>query len=166
MNATAKLNEAAETDLVLIGRYRQTDREVKLRADAANAWNVLVAEASITGVKLIPISGFRSIAYQEILFQSAVVKHGSEEAAARWVARPGFSEHHTGLALDVGDEDHPAYDVEMPFEETRAFEWLKDNAGRFGFELSFPRGNLSGISYEPWHWRYVGSAEAKQIFQS
>jgi D-alanyl-D-alanine carboxypeptidase len=99
-----------------------------------------------------------------MLFQKAVTKHGSEDAAARWVARPGFSEHHTGLALDIGDEEHPACDVELPFEETRAFKWLNENAGHLGFELSFPRGNSKGINYEPWHWRYAGSPEAKEVF--
>ena len=73
-----------------------------------------------------------------------------------WVAPPGYSEHHTGLALDIGDLDHPETDVEVSFEETPAFEWLKNNADRFGFELSFPVGNPQGVSYEPWHWRFVG----------
>src|SRR3954447_15561011 len=105
-------NEAIESHLVFIGTYRQTNREVKLRADAAVAWMALAAEASDVGSTLIPISGFRTVAYQDSLFKKAVVRYGSEEAAARWVARPGCSEHHTGLAIDVGEEENSACDVE------------------------------------------------------
>lgn len=157
--------EAAEAGLVTVGRYRQTGREVKLVAEAAAALTRLMAEADASGVGIVPISGFRTVKYQEALFLKAVAKHGSEAEAARWVARPGFSEHHTGLAVDLGDDAQPLCDVETSFEKTRAFDWLQENAGRFGFELSYPRGNSSGINYEPWHWRFVGTPEAKQIFQ-
>ena len=157
--------EPAETELVVVGKYRQTDREVKLRAEAAEALLGLMTQARAAGVAIIPISGFRTIAYQESLFQRAVVKYGSEDAAVRWVGRPGHSEHHTGLVVDLGDEDDPTCDVEPPFEETPAFHWLQDNAARFGFELSFPRNNPRGVNYEPWHWRFVGTPKTKQIFQ-
>ena len=157
--------EPAETELVVVGKYRQTDREVKLRAEAAEALLGLMTQARAAGVAIIPISGFRTIAYQESLFQRAVVKYGSEDAAVRWVGRAGHSEHHTGLVVDLGDEDDPTCDVEPPFEETPAFHWLQENAARFGFELSFPRNNPRGVNYEPWHWRFVGTPKAKQIFQ-
>jgi LAS superfamily LD-carboxypeptidase LdcB len=157
--------EPAEAELVVVGKYRQTDREVKLRADAAGALLQLMTQACAAGVAITPISGFRTIAYQESLFRKAVAKYGSEDVAVRWVARPGNSEHHTGLVVDLGDEDDPTCDVEPPFEETQAFHWLQDNAARFGFELSFPRNNPRGVNYEPWHWRFVGTPKAKQIFQ-
>jgi LAS superfamily LD-carboxypeptidase LdcB len=157
--------EPAETELVVVGKYRQTDREVKLRADAAGALLSLMTQARAAGVAIIPISGFRTIAYQESLFQRAVVKYGSEDAAVRWVGRPGHSEHHTGLVVDLGEEESPACDVEPPFEKTRAFGWLQANAVYFGFELSYPRDNPRGVHYEPWHWRFIGTPEAKQIFQ-
>ena len=157
--------EPAETELVVVGKYRQTDREVKMRADAAGALLNLMTQAHSAGVAIIPISGFRTVAYQESLFSKAVAKYGSEDAAVRWVARPGHSEHHTGLVVDLGEEESPACDVESPFEETPAFHWLQDNAARFGFELSFPRNNPRGVNYEPWHWRFVGTPKAKQVFQ-
>jgi LAS superfamily LD-carboxypeptidase LdcB len=157
--------EAAENELVVVGEYRQTGRKVKLRADAATALTNLMTEARGSNVAIIPISGFRTIEYQESLFQKAVAKYGSEDAAVCWVARPGNSEHHTGLAIDLGDEENPACDVEPPFEQTRAFHWLQQNAVQFSFELSFPRNNPRGVNYEPWHWRFVGTPEAKQIFQ-
>jgi LAS superfamily LD-carboxypeptidase LdcB len=158
--------EAPPAELADVGRYRDTDRIVRMRADAAVALAGLLTESRAAGVPLTPISGFRSIEYQAGLFQRAIAKHGSEDAAARWVARPGFSEHHTGLAVDLGAEDEPARDVETSFEETQAFHWLNQNAGRFGFELSYPRGNARGINYEPWHWRFVGAPAARKIFAS
>jgi zinc D-Ala-D-Ala carboxypeptidase len=157
--------EAAENKLVVVGKYRQTNREVKLHAEAAAALVNLMKQARADGVAIIPISGFRSTEYQEMLFRKAVAKYGSEDAAVQWVARPGHSEHHTGLAIDLGDEGNPAGDVEPPFEETPAFHWLQTNAAQFGFELSFPRNNPRGVNYEPWHWRFVGTPEAKQVFQ-
>ncbi len=125
----------------------------------------MMTEARRAGIGIIPISGFRSVKYQAKLFGSAVNKHGSAEAASRWVARPGESEHHTGLAVDLGDENDGLHDVEPGFESTKAFEWLVGNAARFGFEMSFPRDNSRGVNYEPWHWRFIGTVEAKQAFQ-
>ena len=158
-------SEPAETELVVVGRYRQTGREVKLRADAAAALLDLMAQARAAGVTVIPISGFRTAAYQESLFRNAVAKYGSEDAAVRWVGRPGHSEHHTGLVVDLGEEESPACDVEPQFEETHSFRWLQTNAARFDFELSYPRHNPRGVNYEPWHWRFIGTPEAKQILQ-
>ena len=69
-------------------------------------------------------------------------------------AAPGFSEHHTGCALDITTSGYDA--LEESFEKSPAFDWLNGNASRFGFSLSFPRGNPAGIAYEPWHWKYSG----------
>jgi D-alanyl-D-alanine carboxypeptidase len=159
------LAEATEGELTAVGNYRQTGRVVKMRADAAGAYLNMTEQARADGAEIIPISGFRSSEYQETLFQRAVIRYGSEDAAVRWVARPGRSEHQTGLAIDLGDGKTPAYDVEPPFEETPAFDWLQRNAARFGFELSYPRNNPRGVHYEPWHWRFVGTPEAKEVFQ-
>jgi D-alanyl-D-alanine carboxypeptidase len=156
--------EATESELAPVGNYRQSGRVVKLHADAAAAFLSLTKQARAHGVDIIPISGFRSREYQETLYRKAVVKYGSEAAAVRWVARPGHSEHQTGLAIDLGDEKNPACDVELPFEGTPAFHWLQKNAARFGFELSYPRNNPRGVHYEPWHWRFVGRPEARQVF--
>lgn len=67
-------------------------------------------------------------------------------------AAPGFSEHHTGRAIDIGTVDSPV--LEEEFENTSAYRWLQANAQRFGFQLSYPRGNAAGIIFEPWHWCY------------
>ncbi len=148
-----------ETDEPLgeAGRYRDTGRVVQLRTEAAQAFRAMQQAARKDGVELVPISGYRTKQYQDGLFSRAIVKHGGTEAAARWVAPPGYSEHHTGLAVDIGALDSPETDVETGFEDTAAFAWLKRNASRFEFEISFPRDNPQGVSYEPWHWRYTGA---------
>src|ERR1700749_931647 len=108
MTSPTLYSEVAEDKLAVVGEYRQSGRIVKMHKDAAGALQYLMMEARTAGIAIVPISGFRTIAYQATLFQKAVMKHGSEAAAARWVARPGSSEHHTGLAIDVGDEQNPA----------------------------------------------------------
>lgn len=147
-----------ETDEPLgdAGRYRDSGRVVQLRADAARAFRAMQRAAREAGVELVPISGYRTKSYQDGLFARAIRKYGSKESAARWVAPPGYSEHHSGLAVDIGALESPEADVETTFEDTPAFAWLKENAHRFDFEISFPRDNPQGVSYEPWHWRYTG----------
>lgn len=151
----------AETSAPLgdAGGYRDTGRVVQLRTEAAAAFVAMQQAARDEGVSLVPISGYRTLAYQDGLFGRAINRYGSPGEAAVWVAPPGYSEHHTGLALDIGDLDRPETDVEVSFEATPAFEWLKNHAGRFGFELSFPEGNPQGVSYEPWHWRFIGETD-------
>lgn len=78
--------------------------------------------------------------------------------------RPGYSEHHTGYAIDIGDGARPDTHLSEAFEDTPAFRWLEKNAARFSFELSFPRHNPQGVSYEPWHWRFVGDRHSLQTF--
>lgn len=157
--------EAPASDLVEAGRYRDTGRVVRLRTAAAKAFKEMVAAADQAGIKIIPISGFRSVAYQRDLFARAVKRYGSEKKAARWVAPPGYSEHATGLALDLGDGTRRVNDVESSFSETPAAHWLATNADRFGFELSFPPNNPQGVNHEPWHWRFVGSEQARALFR-
>ena len=72
------------------------------------------------------------------------------DAILRANAYPGFSEHHTGRAIDIGSPDCAHF--EEIFETTREFLWLSEHAARFGFQLSYPRDNTAGIVYEPWHW--------------
>ena len=79
-------------------------------------------------------------------------------------APPGYSEHHTGYAIDIGDGKVPATDLSPKFANTAAFRWLEQNAPRYSFELSFPPDNPQGISYEPWHWRFVGDRESLETF--
>ena len=146
------------------GAYRQTGRIVRLLPSAAEAWQRMTAAGAKASMGLVPISGFRTHAYQSSLFAKAIVKYGSEAAAAKWVAPAGFSEHHTGLAVDIGAESQLADDAETSFADTAESGWLLQHASSFGFELSFPRDNVQGIAYEPWHWRFIGTAAAREVF--
>jgi zinc D-Ala-D-Ala carboxypeptidase len=141
------------------------DRTESLIDSAADAFGRMQADAAQAGVKLIPISGFRSVADQVKLFERQIQRRGSEENAARLSAPPGYSEHHTGYALDIGDGSQTATDLKYEFENTAAYQWLRTHATQaYGFELSFPENNKQGVSFEPWHWRYTGSQEAAQVF--
>ncbi len=131
--------------------------------EAAQAFGAMREAARRDGVSLLIVSAYRSLEQQAVCFQDAQRRHGHRRAAL-WVAPPGYSEHHTGYVFDLGDEGVPATDDEPGFETTPAFYWLMRSAGSFGFELSFPEGNAGGVSYEPWHWRYVGTPAARAVF--
>ena len=77
----------------------------------------------------------------------------------------GYSEHSTGFAIDIGDADKRETDFEVQFENTDAFRWLKKNAAKYHFKLSFTQHNKN-VDYEPWHWRYEGSIEALKVFEA
>jgi zinc D-Ala-D-Ala carboxypeptidase len=137
---------------------------VMLRVAAAEKFLELQRAAGRDGVDIVAVSGFRDKAYQQGLFDRNLGKMGQAMEVTKVSAPPGYSEHHTGYALDVGDGRHPETHVEPTFEQTKAFEWLQSNAGRFGFEMSFPKDNKQGVSYEPWHWRFIGDPESLETF--
>lgn len=141
------------------------DGRIKLRATAAQKYQEMAAAARSAGVILVPISGFRSIQEQEQLFFVVGAQRNQTPAQRAAVsAPPGHSEHHTGYAVDVGDGVAPSTNLNTNFEKTKAFQWLQANAARFSFELSFPQGNPQGVSYEPWHWRFVGDRGSLETF--
>jgi D-alanyl-D-alanine carboxypeptidase len=137
-----------------------------LQVDAARAFSQMKAAAEADGVDLILISAFRSMESQrQIFFDVKSERNQSAEARAKVSAPPGYSEHSTGYALDLGDGSQPQANLQEDFETTPAFYWLQHNAHRYHFQLSFPRGNRQGVSYEPWHWRFEGSADALRRFE-
>lgn len=148
-------------DLVTLAGVSRPER---LHRDAAQAFVHMQAAARQSGIQLVPLSGYRDMSTQTFLFQRQIQRRGSERAARFLSAPPGFSEHHTGYALDIGDGSQPYTHVQYAFAQTAAYGWLQAQAGSYGFELSFPLDNPQGISFEPWHWRYVGTAEARQLF--
>lgn len=153
--------EAPTSELVPV----QPDGEVSLRPAAAEKFEEMVAAAAAEGVNLIPLSGFRSIAEQNKLFFEVKAERGEDtQKRAEVSAPPGHSEHHTGYAVDIGDIDRPSTDLELAFEGTEAFKWLKQNAAHYSFEMSFPKDNPMQVSYEPWHWRYVGDQKSLETF--
>ncbi|MEO1391563.1 MAG: M15 family metallopeptidase [Cyanobacteria bacterium J06634_5] len=155
------------SQMTLIASYAEGDgqRQETLHPEAAVALLEMVAQARAEGIWLVPASGFRTIAQQRTLFNAQMAKQGSAEAAALVSAPPGYSEHHTGYAVDLTDGSlSQADDISVAFAATPAYQWLLGNAEQFNFELSFPEGNPQGISFEPWHWRYVGSPAAIAVF--
>lgn len=140
------------------------ERTESLDYEAAQAFAIMQSAADAQGVKLMPISGFRSIDEQKALFENQIERKGGIEAAAQYSAPPGHSEHHTGYALDIADSNQPEDDLKHSFEMTSAYQWLLVNARTYQFEQSFPKDNQQGVSFEPWHWRYVGSERASQTF--
>lgn len=156
-----RMPEAPEGELVPV----LADGSVRLRGAAASAFFRMQEAASRDGVRLAPLSGFRSLKEQQVLFYDvkAARVQGARERA-RVSAPPGFSEHHTGYALDVGDADRPTTHVEPEFDQTRAYAWLQRNAAKYHFEMSFPLDNPRGIAYEPWHWRFVGDDNSLWTF--
>jgi D-alanyl-D-alanine carboxypeptidase len=159
--------EGDRDKMYAIGSYgqKQNQRFEWLMPEAALALMKLTYAARDDGIWIVPVSGFRSIEKQKELFDAQVQKQGSIPSAAKLSAPPGYSEHHTGYAVDIADGRFPKKDVAYEFAETEAFQWLQRHASEFGFELSFPERNPQGVSYEPWHWRYVGSPVAREIFQ-
>jgi zinc D-Ala-D-Ala carboxypeptidase len=159
-------DEAPPDRLVRIGKFERENyvREESLDREAAQAFQVMVAAARSQDVQLMGISGFRSISDQQALFDKQIEKHGSAAAAAQLSAPPAYSEHHTGYAIDITDASRTDVDLKVMFEATAAYQWLVVNAAKYGFEQSFPRNNPQGVSYEPWHWRFVGSTRSAGIF--
>ena len=140
---------------------------IELHVDTAKALSLMSAAASASGVNLILLSGYRSHELQDEIFYG--VKSQRNQTAsqrAKVSAPPGYSEHSTGYAIDLGDGSFPDTHFEVAFESTKAFRWLKENAAKYHFILSFPRNNAQGVSYEPWHWRYEGTTTSLQQFES
>jgi zinc D-Ala-D-Ala carboxypeptidase len=168
---------SASTDPKLLGHYPYTeapetelqpisaDGQIKLRTAAAQAYEEMAAAARADGVRLVPLSGFRSIKEQEDVFlhlKQERIQTATQRANVS--APPGYSEHHTGYAIDIGDGDTPATDLSPTFEQTPAFQWLQENGPKFNFEMSFTKGNAKGVAYEPWHWRFVGDKQSLETF--
>ena len=136
--------------LVAVGRAPDDGKLVRLAPRAAAAWKKMREAAAHDGIVLLPLSGFRSIARQTAIIRAKLAAGQHIERILRLVAAPGFSEHHTGRALDIGSPEH--LELDAHFARTAAYRWLRRHAGEFGFHLSYPRRNPHGIAYEPWHW--------------
>lgn len=122
--------------------------------EAAEAWRAMKAAAQSEGIDIHILSGFRSIARQGELIQVRLDGGMAIGDVLKILAPPGYSEHHTGRAVDVSTQGIKA--LQLEFESTPAFGWLHANAATFGFMLSFPRDNPAGYDYEPWHWCHRG----------
>lgn len=162
-----KYKPASPNALVGVGELDAIGREIKLHKDAAASWYRMEAAAKRDGIDLNLASGYRSSYDQEILWRRAVQEYKSEAAAALRVAPPGYSQHETGYAIDLWQAGRTGQGevVGMNFQNTPGFAWLQRNAAQYGFVLSFPKGRKNGADYEPWHWLYVGTEEAKRQYE-
>ena len=182
-NQIAREAAAGKGLLILVNKAHPVDRDYKpddltpmeyyapdrdaagrfMRAEAADAFSSLVEGAAADGLELRMTTAYRSYGFQQILYNNYVAQFG-EDAANRFSAKPGQSEHQTGLAVDVSS---PSVDYELTeeFGDTVAGQWLAAHAHEYGFILRYPDGmeDVTGYMYEPWHLRYVGLFAAKEI---
>lgn len=153
--------EAPASDLVAV----TGDGGIKLRKAAAAKYQEMANAAAVQGIYFAPISGFRSLEDQQhVFFDVKAERKQNVSKRAEVSAPPGYSEHHTGYAIDLGDGSVPEAHLSTSFEETPAFQWLEANASSFSFEMSFPKNNRQKVSYEPWHWRFVGDKQSLETF--
>ena len=152
--------EISQQKLVLI------EPNIKVHIDMRDSLLKMRDDAKRDGIYLVFLSGYRSINLQnDIFFSLKSIRNQEASERARVSAPPGYSEHSTGFAIDIGDATQRETDFETEFENTDAFSWLRKNAAKYHFKLSFNKNNKY-IDYEPWHWRYEGSIEALEVFES
>ena len=144
-------------DLVTLTDEYNIGKNNTMRKVAADAFMEMSDAALLDNISIKNASAYRSYDYQVTLYNNYVAKDG-KDAADTYSARPGFSEHQTGLCTDINQ-------INSGFEKTDAFMWLEKNAYKYGFVIRFPRDkeDITGYSYESWHWRYVGKQAAKII---
>ena len=163
-------------DLSILGHlpYKEISKEklvfiepnIEVHIDMSKSLLKMRDDAKKDGINLVFLSGYRSISLQKDIFYSLKsIRNQIAAERAKVSAPPGYSEHSTGFAIDIGDAYKRETDFEVEFENTDAFRWLKENAAKYHFKLSFNKNNKN-IDYEPWHWRYEGSIEALKVFEA
>jgi D-alanyl-D-alanine carboxypeptidase len=140
--------ELEDVEPNIVGRMQ------RLAPSAARAWREMKAAALADEVELLLVSGFRSVRYQVDLIRNKLAAGQNIDEILKVNAAPGFSEHHTGRAVDLATPGSRPLTVD--FETSHAFAWLRVNARRFGFAMPYGRDNVYGFSYEPWHWSQLG----------
>ena len=138
----------------------------RIRAEAADAYKQLAKAAKAAGVNIMPISGYRSYSQQASLYDSYVRQYG-QATADTIAARPGHSEHQTGLAMDIGNASGVCA-LQACFANTPAGKWAAENCWEYGFVIRYPAGAeaTTGYTYEPWHLRYVGGRDLANAVKS
>ena len=142
----------AEATTLVVAETDAAGREFRLIPQASLAWWNMKQAAREDDVVIEIVSAFRSLERQADIIRAKLAKDMPVDTILTLSAPPGYSEHHTGRAVDINTPGCEA--TEEPFELTDAFRWLVQHAGRFGFTMSYPRGNTHGFIYEPWHWCY------------
>lgn len=152
--------EAPDDELVLLPNKKY------MRIPAARAFLEMSIKAHIDArINLLPASCFRRHGVQrEVFLKRAQKKNVGFDQNVKRVAPAGYSEHHTGYAVDIRDGPGPRQMQGTPFRQRPVYAWLVENAADFGFENSFPQGNVQGIIFEPWHWRWIANDHAERMF--
>ena len=147
--------------------YKDPNFKPMISADILPYFEAMQKAAEALGLrKIIVDSGYRPYEYQQVIFDKSVAEKGIDETL-RSVALPGSSEHQSGLAIDIAYMDNGVY-IENTSDSDPEIKWLKENAYKFGFILRYPEEfeNITGITYEAWHYRYVGKDIAKYIYEN
>ena len=144
--------------------YKDPSLKPMIRADVLPYFLKMQEDALKVGIHILIDSGYRSYAYQELVLNKNILEKGVNAYAA--VALPGASEHQTGLAIDIAYYRDGVY-TDKVCDEDKEVEWLKENSYRFGFILRYPKGKekITHISYEPWHYRFVGLELAHTLWE-
>ncbi|MBW3568802.1 M15 family metallopeptidase [Candidatus Parcubacteria bacterium] len=140
--------------------------EQKIKSGVDERIETMFSDAQTAGYRLLFASGYRSADLQAVYYNGYVARDG-QAAADKYSARPGTSEHQTGLAFDISRADRKCY-LEICFGETPEGKWLAQNAHKYGFTLRYKQGkkNITGYQYEPWHFRYVGEKLAAKLHET
>jgi zinc D-Ala-D-Ala carboxypeptidase len=144
----AEAQDLEDVEPNILGRMQ------RLTPYTARAWRRMKTAALADGVELLMVSGFRSVRYQIELIRNKLAAGHDIESILKVNAAPGFSEHHTGRAVDIATPGTRPLTEE--FESSAAFAWLGQHARRFQFAMPYIRGNAFGFAYEPWHWSQLG----------
>lgn len=168
-NKDHKVPDDYKVELTELSNGQKVDS--RIYPDLQNMFDDMRSE----GFKPLVMSGYRTIDYQSTLLQDEINKYKAqgfsqteaEKEAEGWVAVPGTSEHHLGLAVDI-NSDIDVNNPDSTAAEQALYQWLEDNAYRYGFILRYPPGKegITGVNYEPWHYRYVGVENAEKIHSS
>jgi len=172
VNPTHYIPDDYEVNLVTVqGKYKLDEKAAEHAID-------LLAAAKEAGYDMQLCSAYRTVEKSAELYQKQIKKFlnagysqaDAEKEAAKWVAPPGTSEHHTGLAMDLVSSDYWGQysDLEHDYDKFDSFKWMYAHCAEYGFVLRYPEGkeDITGITYEPWHYRYVGVDAAKYIMEN
>jgi D-alanyl-D-alanine carboxypeptidase len=154
--AARPLSPHLEASELVVAEVGEEGRQFMLTPATSAAWSHMKSQAQRDGINLLMVSAFRSVQRQTEIIQQKLDAGLCIADILSVCAPPGFSEHHTGRAIDITCREAP--DLAISFEDTVAFAWLQQHAPTYGFRLSYPRDNAAGFEYEPWHWCYQDAA--------
>ncbi len=174
-----KNSDTSKGNLILVNKFNNLDKNYEpsklkkisiqyayydnfIKEEVKNAYEEMAKNAKEKNLKLIASSSYRDYNSQQILYNRYIVQKGTKEAN-NVSAKAGYSEHQTGLAIDILTDNITMSE----FENTDEFKWLKENSYKYGFILRYPKNktNITGYAYEPWHYRYVGKKVAQEIYK-